>query len=66
MLSLPSLLVRFLQHSSVTQACIDMLKGEQALSITFDNGKEFADHEAIATALKADIYFAQPYHSWER
>ena len=51
---------------AVTQACIDMLKGEQALSITFDNGKEFADHEAMATALKADIYFAQPYHSWER
>ncbi|WP_352244252.1 IS30 family transposase, partial [Psychrobacter sp. GW208-MNA-CIBAN-0184] len=36
------------------------------LSITFDNGKEFADHETMATALKADIYFAQPYHSWER
>ncbi|WP_025651598.1 MULTISPECIES: IS30 family transposase, partial [unclassified Psychrobacter] len=51
---------------AVTQACIGMLKGEQALSITFDNGKEFADHETMATALKADIYFAQPYHSWER
>lgn len=50
----------------VTQACIDMLKGERALSITFDNGKEFADHETIAASLNADIYFAQPYHSWER
>jgi len=34
--------------------------------VTFDNGKEFAEHEAIASELKADIYFAHPYHSWER
>lgn len=35
-------------------------------TVTFDNGKEFAGHEAIAAELKADIYFAHPYHSWER
>ena len=35
-------------------------------TITFDNGKEFAGHEKMAVALKADIYFATPYHSWER
>jgi IS30 family transposase len=35
-------------------------------TVTFDNGKEFAEHEAIAAALTADIYFAHPYHSWER
>lgn len=35
-------------------------------TITFDNGKEFADHQTMAEALKADIYFAHPYHSWER
>ena len=35
-------------------------------TITFDNGKEFAEHEKVATELKADIYFAHPYHSWER
>ena len=34
--------------------------------MTFDNGKEFAEHEAIASELKVDIYFAHPYHSWER
>ena len=34
--------------------------------ITFDNGKEFARHELIAQALQADVYFARPYHSWER
>jgi IS30 family transposase len=35
-------------------------------TITFDNGKEFAQHEKIAAELKAAIYFANPYHSWER
>jgi IS30 family transposase len=32
----------------------------------FDNGKEFSGHKALAAALGCDIYFAHPYHSWER
>ena len=35
-------------------------------TITFDNGKEFAQHESIAKELSCDTYFAKPYHSWER
>jgi IS30 family transposase len=35
-------------------------------TLTSDNGKEFAQHEAIAEALDADFYFAHPYASWER
>lgn len=35
-------------------------------TITLDNGLEFAEHEKIAKALSADIYFAHPYASWER
>ena len=35
-------------------------------SLTFDNGKEFAGHETIAKRLKLDVFFAHPYHSWER
>ncbi len=50
----------------VTQACINKLKEEHPLSITFDNGKEFAGHETIAETLNIDIYFAKPYRSWER
>lgn len=41
-------------------------KDEQVQSITFDNGKEFALHEQIEKGLNTDIYFAKPYHSWER
>ena len=36
------------------------------LSNTADNGKEFAYHEKIAAKLKCDVYFANPYCSWER
>jgi len=36
------------------------------LSVTFDNGKEFARHEELAKSLAMDVYFARPYHAWER
>ena len=36
------------------------------LTITADNGKEFANHEAVTAKLGATVYFARPYHSWER
>ncbi len=35
-------------------------------TITSDNGKEFANHKAIANTLEIDFFFAKPYHSWER
>ena len=35
-------------------------------TITYDNGKEFAGHQQTAKALRADVYFATPYHAWER
>lgn len=33
---------------------------------TLDNGKEFAAHRQIARATNVEIYFARPYHAWER
>jgi IS30 family transposase len=33
---------------------------------TFDNGKEFSEHEALARNLGIDVFFAHPYASWER
>ena len=35
-------------------------------TVTFDNGKEFAEHEQLSTATGIDIYFAHPYAAWER
>ena len=47
---------------------IDMLLPykNRVLSITSDNGTEFARHEKIAKKLQTDFYFAHPYASWER
>jgi IS30 family transposase len=36
------------------------------LSITSDNGSEFARHEKISESLGVDFYFTHPYSSWER
>jgi len=36
------------------------------LSLTLDNGKEFARHEELARTTRMDVFFARPYHSWER
>lgn len=35
-------------------------------TITADNGKEFSFHEEIVRKLEVFVYFAKPYHSWER
>ena len=35
-------------------------------TITSDNGKEFFKHEFVAKSLDASLYFATPYHSWQR
>lgn len=38
----------------------------QIHTITVDNGKEFSFHEEIARKLEVFVYFAKPYHYWER
>ena len=35
-------------------------------TITYDNGKEFAAHKKTDQTLKARVFFATPYHAWER
>jgi len=52
----------------VAQNTIEKLSSANlpVLTITYDNGKEFADHAQIAKALNASCFFARPYHSWER
>ena len=36
------------------------------LTLTSDNGKEFANHVSVKEVLGAGFFFAKPYHSWER
>lgn len=49
-------------------ACVALLTplATKVHTITVDNGKEFSEHQLIAAGLKARIYFAHPYASWER
>ena len=35
-------------------------------TLTLDNGTEMSNYEEIEQSTKLQIYFAQPYHSWER
>lgn len=35
-------------------------------TLTYDNGTEFSEHESIERETKMGVYFAHPYHSWER
>lgn len=53
---------------NVSDAIISLLMpiSEKVHTLTSDNGKEFAKHQAIADKLEAKFYFAHPYASWER
>ena len=35
-------------------------------SVTFDNGKEFAEHQKLTRSLGLDVYFTDAYASWQR
>ena len=56
------------EAAPLTAAAINALMPVKDLihTITADNGKEFSFHEEIAKNLNIFIYFAKPYHSWER
>ena len=50
----------------VSDALIELLLPFQVITITFDNGKEFVEHQRVAQALNAQVYFAHPNSAWER
>lgn len=39
---------------------------EKKYTLTYDNGTEFSDHERLERFTRLLVYFAWPYHSWER
>lgn len=42
------------------------LPEELCISMTYDNGREFALHKEIEEQTKMTVYFAHPYSPWER
>lgn len=50
----------------VSRAETKLLAPFKVLSITRDNGLEFALHDDVNRSLGCESYFCAPYHSWER
>ena len=60
-----------LESKDAKQLAIEAIKllmpwKDKIHTITADNGKEFACHKQISKELNVKVYFARPYHSWER
>ena len=52
---------------TVGDAMIELLATVEAkVTLTLDNGGEFADHVRVAKASKVAVFFAKPYASWQR
>lgn len=50
----------------VTQERFRKIPKNKKYTITYDNGATFSEHELTERKTGMDIYFAWPYHSWER
>ena len=65
-----SVIVKVSQKTSelVSRAIIEGLRPYmvRVITLTYDNGKEFAGHIQIDLALNSTSYFARPFASWER
>ena len=65
-------LVGFIPHATKeafrlkTEELLAPLPKHLKRSLTLDNGKEMNDYEELEQHLSMPIYFARPYHSWER
>lgn len=55
-------------EKNVREAIINALSPikNHVLTLTADNGCEFASHWIVSRKLEASFFFATPYHSWER
>lgn len=47
-------------------AQVQHLPRELRLSLTWDRGKELADHKSLTLATELDIYFCDPHSPWQR
>ena len=47
-------------------AQVQHLPRELRLSLTWDRGKELADHKSLALPTELDIYFCDPHSPWQR
>ena len=50
----------------IAASVVGLMSCLPCLTITFDNGKEFAGHKRISEDLGVPVYFAHPHSPWER
>lgn len=55
-----------LAFASAARDCFLGITKQYKKTLTLDNGSEMADYEAIERDTSLNVYFATPYHSWER
>ena len=48
------------------QQSLRRLPADKRHSLTLDNGREFVRPTELARRLRLDVFFAHPYHAWER
>lgn len=58
--------IKNLSPATHLEAQKDMAKSLQIKTITYDNGPENRYHEKLASHLKVQTFFCNPYHSWEK
>jgi IS30 family transposase len=51
---------------AAAEGCFGTLPEALCRTVTFDNGKEFAEHERLSAATGINVYFAHAYAAWER
>lgn len=49
-----------------TLDCFKRIPKYKKITMTYDNWKEFSEHSMIQYLTNLDVYFANPYASWER
>ena len=49
-----------------TKTCLDTIPASYRRTLTLDNGPEMKSPETIERTTGAKVYYANPYHSWER
>lgn len=54
------------QFRQCAEALLAPLPAHLKRSLTLDNGREMADYEELENNAGVRVYFAHPYHSWER
>jgi IS30 family transposase len=54
------------EHGLTKEAVVSALKNQRVLSLSLDNGSEFAAFKQIEQELNTTVYFADPHSPWQR